>query len=200
MGDHDFPPTCLSSKEHGSDVRDVLLHYFGCLRETERERYLASLPVHKQERIKNEETRIKKQRALFENQDHTKDLVRRLRNSLSHYFGRARPHEAGQPFTKLLKENAWGMNAYAVFFRNSEPYTDPKCLDKFPNQKLAIKDLLYLKDETKNPLMRPCEDNEIRYFHLPGNNMEWIEVSLHTFSILGSDVSESFAGSYCTSL
>lgn len=67
------------------------------------------------------------------------------------------------------------MDAYAIFFRNSEPHDDESCSDNFPNQKFPIKDLIYQK-AAGNPLMRPCKQNEVRYFHLPGNNMEWIEV------------------------
>jgi hypothetical protein len=29
-----------------------------------------------------------------------------------------------------------------------------------------------------NPLMQPCGDDIIRYFHLPANNMIWVEVSM----------------------
>jgi hypothetical protein len=161
-------------------VRDVVLHYFGCLRETERERYYNELPLYKQERIEKERIRIKQQRALFEAEVQTKDLVRKFKTSLSEWkpgHTRGSPEE-GDTHVKLTKENAWGMNAYALFFRNSEKYTDKHCFDQFPNQKLPIKDLLYNKDKDTNPLMRACEESEIRYFHLPGNNMEWVEVSL----------------------
>jgi hypothetical protein len=179
MGDHDYPATCLSSFEHGNDVRDVVLHYFGCLREAEREVYFKQLPHHKQDRITKERNRILEQRALFEVNDRTKDLLRKFRKSLSQLpFVRGRTGDtrhSGDDLVKLCKENAWGMSAYVISFRNSERYTDPNCSDHFPKQKLDVKDLLYNKDEKTNPLMRPCEKDEIRYFHLPGNNMEWIE-------------------------
>lgn len=180
MGDHDTPATCLSSVEHGNYVRDVVLHYFGCVKVSDRAAYLNDLPPHKQERIKKEEDRIEKQRALFEAEDRTerKYLVTKLRKSLGLFFGR--PEEtrtASDTAPKFSKQNAWEMNAYALFFRNSEKYTDPICADQFPNQKLPVKDLLFNKDIGTNPLMRACADNEIRYFHLPGNNMDWVEAS-----------------------
>ena len=178
MGDHDYPATCLSSFEHGNDVRDVVLHYFGCLRESEREAYFNTLLPHKQHRIEQERARIRDQRALFEAEDRTKDLVRKFKNSLGHFFPRRRgTPESSTNSVKLSKDNAWEMNAYALFFRNSERYSDPNCTDRFPNQKVPVKDLLYNEDKNTNPLMRDCEENEIRYFHLPGNNMEWVEVS-----------------------
>jgi len=178
MGDHDYPATCLSSFKHGDDVRDVLLHYFGCLKETEREKYYDSLPEYKRDRIETERTRIREQRALFETEEETKNLVNRFRLSLSNYFNnKPRPnHDPSLNPTTPTKENAYGMNAYALFFRDFEPYSDPSCFDKFPNQKLAVKDLVFNEDKEKNPLMRECGENEIRYFHLPGNNMEWVEV------------------------
>jgi hypothetical protein len=158
MGDHDYPATCLSSFEHGNDVRDVVIHYFGCLREAEREVYFKQLPHHKQDRITKERNRILEQRALFEVNDRTKDLVRKFRKSLRQLpFVRGRTGDtrhSGDDLVKLCKENAWGMSAYVIFFRNSERYTDPNCSDHFPNQKLDVKDLLYNKDEKTKSALR----------------------------------------------
>jgi hypothetical protein len=202
MGDHDYHPTCLSDIEHGhpDNVRDVVLHYFGCLRETEREEYYRGLPPHKQQRIEKERKRIKEQRALFEAEEQTKDFVRKFKTSLSQWKPGHTRAQVSDTHVKLTKENAWGMNAYAVFFRNSEKYSDTSklCFDQFPNQKIAVKDLLYNKNKDMNPLMRPCEDNEIRYFHLPGNNMEWVEVGV---SFPPPPITLNFAlGSDCTTL
>ena len=177
MGDHDFPATCLSSKDHAA--RDIYLHYFGCLKAAEREAYLNQLPEYKQNRIKAEAQRIQNLRAVFEEEDATKALVQRLTTSLNNFFRTStRRQTPTHDPEKPTKDNAFGMNAYAIFFRNSEPYMDQHCSDQFPNQKIPIKDLIYKKDVTTNPLMRSCEKNEIRYFHIPGNNMEWIEVNI----------------------
>lgn len=35
---------------------------------------------------------------------------------------------------------------------------------------------LILSDNDENPLVKRCEPNTLRYFHLPANNMHWIEV------------------------
>jgi hypothetical protein len=227
MGDHDNPATCLSAFEHGSHVRDVVLHYFGCLGESERAEFFAHLPDYKKQRIRDEEKRIQQQRALFEQDKETNALVKIFKRSHNDFL-KSRPEEmqkrikdkverlkempsilevgtneapnipespnkqfsrqstssldGGSNVTKPSKDNGFGFHAYAVFYRNSVPYDDSLCNDKFPNQKKPLKDLLYNKVKAANPLMRACEkdENEIRWFHFPGNNMEWIEVgNLH---------------------
>lgn len=65
-----------------------------------------------------------------------------------------------------------------IFFKKSEPFTDTHYPDQFPDQRIALQDLLYNKDIATNPLIQKCEDDEIRYFHLPSNNMEWIEEAM----------------------
>jgi hypothetical protein len=223
MGDHDNPATCLSAFEHGSHVRDVVLHYFGCLRECERAKFFAPLPAYKKQRIREEEKRIRQQRALFEQDEETNLLVRKFKRSHNDFF-KSRSEEmqkrikdeeerlrnlpsilevgtndtpnspespnqqfsrqstssldGGSNVTKPSKDNGFGFHAYAVFYRNSAPYDDSFCNDKFPNQRTPLKDLLYNKVKAVNPLMRDCEkdENEIRWFHFPGNNMEWVEV------------------------
>jgi len=226
MGDHDNPATCLSAFEHGSHVRDVVLHYFGCLRESERTEFFVQLPNYKKQRIRDEEKRIQQQRALFEKDKETNGLVELFKKSHDDFLQsrsegmrqqikdkeeerlkelpsilEAGTNEAsnspespnkqssrqstssldgGSNVTKPSKENGFGFHAYAVFYRNSVPYDDSLCNDKFPNQKKPLKDLLYNKVQAANPLMRACEKDEIRWFHFPGNNMELIEVgNLH---------------------
>jgi hypothetical protein len=223
MGDHDSPGTCLSTVPHGppfrQDVRDVLLHYFGCLRgdgkrdenknllptrklneaetatevkrlceEYQRQAFYNSLPLYKQQRIDEEKRRIGDLRALFENDDNNRGLVKRFRTSLNAWLRRPLETERGTlpDEKKLCKENAFGLSGYMMFFENKEGGTtsgytgvkDEAFPEKFPNQKIPLKELLYNTDPGTNPLMKPCKDGMIRYFHLPGNNMEWIEVRL----------------------
>lgn len=75
-------------------------------------------------------------------------------------------------------ENGFGVDASMIFFRDSKPYTDTQSCphEVFPNQKISIQNLIYDKNKDRNPLMRDCGNNEFRYFHIPGNNMEWVEV------------------------
>jgi hypothetical protein len=58
-----------------------------------------------------------------------------------------------------------------------------KVVGAFPNQKIAI-DYLLTKSED-NPLNEDCPQDRLRYFHLPTNNMAWIEVSSY---LLGSSL------------
>jgi hypothetical protein len=84
-----------------------------------------------------------------------------------------------ESYVKPRKENGFGFFANMIVFKNSDRFTDPNYASEvFPNQKVPIQDLLYKKNKEKNPLMKPYKDgeNEIRYFHFPGNNMEWVEV------------------------
>ncbi|PVH76685.1 hypothetical protein DL98DRAFT_464692 [Cadophora sp. DSE1049] len=179
MGDHDNPRTCLSSSEHGNSVRDTFLHYFGCLEDAGREAYFEALPQHEKDRIEAEKSRIKAQRAYFEADDETKVLVDRLKRCLHRKFPLLVERQNPLPNpNRPSKENAFGLSAYMVFFKKSEPFTDTRYLDQFPDQRIAVQDLLYNDDTATNPLMQKCGDDEIRYFHLPSNNMEWIEEAM----------------------
>jgi hypothetical protein len=187
MGDHDNPVTCLSSPwkdrpGHANNIRDEVLHYFGCLGDEEREGYFHRLPDHKKRRIEKEKRRILEQRHLFENDRKLKDLVASLNQSMRlHSLFQNRemiraPIELIEGYEKPCKENGFCMSAYAIFKKKSGFYDDERCTDTFPDQRIRIKDLLYNKDKNANPLMRECDEDEIRYFHIPSNNMEWVEV------------------------
>lgn len=63
-----------------------------------------------------------------------------------------------------------------ILFKDSKKYTDKTYPDEFPNQKIPIDELLYSEDRARNPLMKECPGGMIRYFHLPANNMSWVEV------------------------
>lgn len=189
MGDHDSPATCLSSDpahQHDREVRDVLLHYFGCLKRGDRKAFYDSLDAHHQLRVREEQRRIKEHRALFEARED--GLVRLLKTSLSNLRQSARYRNLPQPGPAKdpiegspealgpSPANRYGMNANMIFFKDSKKYTDKDYPDKFPNQKIPIDELLYNRDERTNPLVKRCPENMIRYFHLPANNMSWVEV------------------------
>lgn len=82
-------------------------------------------------------------------------------------------------------EPLYGLKASVMYFQKVEGENsawrewtnDHKAYgeSKFPNQKIAMHKIL--EDTTNNPLMEPCPENCIRYFHFPTNNMQWIEVS-----------------------
>lgn len=66
------------------------------------------------------------------------------------------------------------IKAPVICFRDGRPYDLPGLPKSFPRQKVVMADLLS-EDETKNPIMQATEPDVIRYFHLPANNMAWVE-------------------------
>jgi len=205
MGDHDNPATCLSSKKHDDHIRDAFLHYSGCLRETgrpgreetNRATYFSTLKEHEKRRITMEQTRIENLRALFNHEEEeTHGLAKQFQRSLHRWRGENSPQNplgerrvstpAGDAdteprFVKPDKANVFDFQANMIFYENSQPASKKGSLDQFPDQKIPLKTLLYDKDPASNPLVRKCEEGEIRYFHIPGNNMEWVEeaIALH---------------------
>ena len=73
----------------------------------------------------------------------------------------------------------YGLKASIMHFKkggggHTHKHIHEKVMGRFPNQKIPIDHLLTKSAE--NPLNEPCPDNRLRYFHLPTNNMAWIEV------------------------
>ena len=74
-------------------------------------------------------------------------------------------------------EPDYGYNGWLIAFADGQRgINSPLCYGEFPHQKLSIRQLLYNKKET--PLMRTESKDQLQYFHLPANNMAWVEVSL----------------------
>ncbi|KAK0732283.1 hypothetical protein B0H67DRAFT_655694 [Lasiosphaeris hirsuta] len=61
-----------------------------------------------------------------------------------------------------------------VYFQHGSPHQAAGIPGRFPNQKVTVGDLLS-GDEQRNPLLQACGDGTVRYFHLPANNMAWVE-------------------------
>lgn len=91
-----------------------------------------------------------------------------------------------------------GLQAGAVYFKNGEPYSHPKLRDSFPDQTTPLADLL-AKDSDRSVLTEPCEEDMIRWFHIPANNMTWVEVCFG-LTILDSSVTNLPSGSHCPPL
>jgi hypothetical protein len=163
----------------------------------QRKAFFDSLPSHKQQRIQIESQRITDLRTTFENDKDHGYLVNEFQNELGKWresqregqIEISRASATAQPPREVRifsKANAFGLSGNIMLFENSSNeitetsgYTgisDERFPDKFPNQRIPLKDLLYNKDRQSNPLMERCKEGTIRYFHLPGNNMEWIEV------------------------
>jgi hypothetical protein len=192
---------------HGSGIDDDILHYFGCLKFSERAQFLDSLrdtDVVLRTRILEEENRIAKLRKLFEGEGvdtATGKLLKSFKSTLSQRSngGRSHPHsgpESNREDRSTLGEDMLlnDTNANAIYFKRDQqgehpgPYSDPRLGNgKFPDQKVPLSCLLS-KDKKKNPLMWKCEDGMIRYFHIPANNMSWIEVGpIHAHGVSFSD-------------
>jgi hypothetical protein len=74
-------------------------------------------------------------------------------------------------------EPDYGYNGWLMTFEDgSRGIDDPRCYGHFPHQKISIRQLLYNKEET--PLARSGNKKDLRYFHLPANNMTWVEARL----------------------
>lgn len=154
MAYDDHFTTCLSSYSHSSNVRDEVLHYFGCLRDNERGIYFSSLPEHKQHRIQQEKDRINELRSLFKQEEDLAQRgycnsglrpscsVRELNDNIRVYRnvkakGLRPSKRIGEPvlqeYKGPCKENGFGMSARAIFFRKAGLYNDPLCTDIFPD-------------------------------------------------------------------
>ncbi|KAH6719497.1 hypothetical protein BKA61DRAFT_714014 [Leptodontidium sp. MPI-SDFR-AT-0119] len=70
-------------------------------------------------------------------------------------------------------EDSYGLTVSQITLRRS----DPACTSSFMSYDMkqpSLNDCLFKKKN--NPLTKPCEDNTIRHFHIPANNMHWIEM------------------------
>ena len=78
---------------------------------------------------------------------------------------------------KEAPENDPDLTVNVIYYKNGTRFDHPHFLPAvFPNQKIPIDHLINEENYYKNPLM-DCGKDMIRYFHLPANNMHWVEVS-----------------------
>ncbi|KAH7308294.1 hypothetical protein BKA65DRAFT_415197 [Rhexocercosporidium sp. MPI-PUGE-AT-0058] len=77
-------------------------------------------------------------------------------------------------------EPDYGYNGWLMEFEDGRRGIDNSlCYGEFPHQKLSIRQLLYNKKET--PLVRIEDKDRLRYFHLPANNMAWVEEAMSRY-------------------
>jgi len=176
-------PTCLSTEKHDDRVLDVTLHYFGCLKASEHQNYFATLSQKSQKRIEDEKLRIHQRRSYFEARPSTKagSTLKNFKATLSEWRRLNHKHdtEHTRPWTihnQMVDHVERDVKASVIYFKDSKPYDVPELENVLPNQKVSVADLLS-EDEDSNPLIHPCGDGIIRYFHLPANNMHWVEVA-----------------------
>jgi hypothetical protein len=74
--------------------------------------------------------------------------------------------------TPVEEEEDYGLTTYKITLRKNLGTLSYNTydLDEYP-----LHEVLYKKEN--NPLMEPCRENTIRYYHFPGNDMLWVEES-----------------------
>jgi hypothetical protein len=183
---HPAPYTCLSNLNHDARVSDNVLHYFGCLPRSRRRKFFETLPADAQHRILREEQRIAKLRAKLEAhpESNAGAKLRDFKACFREYreaSGRPVPSSWSQPppdgYPGVEETVDAEIKAPVICFKDSRPFTNPSLPGSFPHQKVTVRELLQ-DNEKSNPLMQPCEDGMVRYFHLPANNMIWVEEAM----------------------
>ncbi|KAH6847617.1 hypothetical protein B0I37DRAFT_375478 [Chaetomium sp. MPI-CAGE-AT-0009] len=192
---HHAPSTCLSNKPHDNRVSDAAVHFNGCLPAAKLGRFYESLSPESQQRIVRINAKVASLRDRLETKERDSTAGARLREckrAMAQW--RAATGRSSLPHTTTSKSGPGsrsqtpatlefgGANhpvdihtkASVMYFKNGQPCDVPGLAKSFPHQKIPIADLL-CEDETRNPIMKPAEDNVVRYFHLPANNMAWVE-------------------------
>ena len=213
---------CLDNRAgHGTSTEDGLLHFFGCLRFSQRDDFLQSLPETDKLRLRisAELARIAHLRKIFEKEGlrtETGKLLQSFKTTLFQRLPRRRSYshldmqenepnsQSSKPNPKSLEDEVvlGDLRANVIYFKKKPggkhpgPYDHPALDDTFPHQRVPLS--LLLEDNPKeNPLMWKCEDDMIRYFHIPANNMSWVEVKLPDPDIRNSLLILQFQGCYC---
>ncbi len=182
MGDHEVI-TCLSTAPHDNNILDICLHYFGCLRMDQRSDYFNALSSEGKRLILDRERRIQKVKEDVMQDPTTIPVVGDLAKSLHEFRSlnlttRIRPIRQTSDVAsgELAHQSCDGMSARVVLFKGGEPYEDPRFPQQWPDQKLPLRNLLHDKSPS-NPLAEAKNNkNMIQWFHLPANDMGWIEV------------------------
>ena len=192
-----LPSTCLSEQPHGNQVSDPAIHINGCLPAAKQRRFYQSLPPESQQRIARIHGKIVDLRHGLETTHYESTAGVRLRDfkramtqwcaatgrSDAAYATRSpkfassssRAPTPGTPGFGALSDPVENhVKAPVIYFRDGEPCDVPGLPKTFPHQKATVADLLS-EDASRNPIMRPAEDGVVRYFHLPANNMAWVE-------------------------
>jgi hypothetical protein len=149
----------ISGLTHGNSIEDGILHFFGCIKFSERDKFLADLPETDKlkVRILEEQARIARLRKVLENEGlktETGTLLRSFKAFLSQRLPRRRSYShlevperalAAQDTTsepKSLEDEVVldDLRANVIYFKKKSdqphpgPYDHPDLGDKFPNQ------------------------------------------------------------------
>ena len=201
------PVTCLTRNFH-SFIKDPILHYSGCLDEGSRRSYLESLEEDEKALIQEAEQRRDRILFNLRNEPEAKERIDALSGLMcefrklcrqkkqvdkaqksrsltytpvSHTLDSTRPsiitstEAIGSDVVGTLED---GFDSSVVYFKDGQPYSDPELPGEFPRQHISLSALLFKRGKS-NPLMGQCKEGMIRWFHIPANNMQWVEVSSH---------------------
>jgi hypothetical protein len=91
-----------------------------------------------------------------------------------------------------------GLQAGAVYFKDGQPYSHPRLQGSFPDQTTPLVDLL-ARDSDRSVLMEDCEEGMLRWFHIPTNNMSFVEVWFPEFSYTFTRLTWN-SGGHCSPL
>ncbi|KAK4121997.1 hypothetical protein N657DRAFT_576474 [Parathielavia appendiculata] len=194
---HHSPSTCLSNRPHDNRVSDPAVHCNACLPASRSARFYQSLSPESQQRINRINGKTLDLRYHLETTHQVSTAGTRLRvfkSALSQWrtaTGRhAYGHDTFSPkngagsrrsqtprspdFEKADDSVESQIKAPVLYFKDGQPFDVPGLSKAFPHQKVTVADLMS-EDEARNPIMQPTEDNVVRYFHLPANNMIWVE-------------------------
>lgn len=186
MAPHQYPSTCLSDRPHDHRVSDVRLHFSGCLRISKRRRFYESLPPESQARIRRDNEKTTELRHRLETTQCDSTAASRLRtfqqamvqwSAATGHPNSPAPPQARTAYLSSPDLVNHHVQAPVFYFRAGHPVSLPTLRGQFPNQKLPVADLL-ADDPSRNPLMQPCDPSTVRYFHLPANNMLWVEEAI----------------------
>jgi len=189
--------TCLAITPHsGDDVTDPILHYFGCLRLSERAIYYDSLATPQQRSIRAECRRILSSALLLRTEE---------RQSKAHYLFRRSLDPLTPPASDVDSQHG-GLDcvcgrcevdahsntaaldagdhilAPVVLFKRQPgksgqaeellPFSSTSCYNSWPDQKVPLWQLFTARPE--DPLAAKCPSDIIRWFHVPAT-VTWIE-------------------------
>lgn len=80
------------------------------------------------------------------------------------------------------KQTDYGYNGWVIVWEEGKGWVSldhPLVHGEFPHQKISIQQFLYNKEGT--PLKRRFGKDQLRYFHLPANNMKWVEEAMSRY-------------------
>lgn len=198
--------TCQASGAglvHGDSLDDAILHFSGCLKLSERADFLAELDETNKIKLQIREKtgRVARLRSILDAEGPrtpSGKILDNFKKTFSHWSGEKRSYSHLEVATEASdatptleapeeREKEWILNdltANVIYFKKASEEQHPEPFDhpafsaaNFPNQKVPLQSLLS-PDKDSNPLMWDCEPDMIRYFHLPANNMEWVEVRI----------------------